>query len=72
MRLLTKFVKFNSALVLSGGMFTFYQYPELRNNPAQMASAMVRGGRCAVTGCLMAKDYLLAREIGPKTHEVAS
>lgn len=25
-----------------------------------------------MTGCLMAKDYLMAREIGPETHKVAS
>ena len=72
MPLLKKFVKFNAALLVGGASFTAYQYPELRRNPEQMCSAMIRGGRCALTGCLMAKDYLTAREIGPETHKVAS
>lgn len=72
MPFLLKFAKFNATLLVGGASFTAYQYPELRSNPKQMGSAMVRGGRCAVTGCLMAKDYLLAREIGPETHKVAS
>lgn len=72
MGFLSKFLKFNGTVVVGGATFTAYQYPELRRNPQQLLQAMVRGGRCGVTGCMMAADYLRADQITPEVHETAS
>lgn len=72
MGLLSKMVKFNGAVIVGGTAFTAYQYPELRKNPGQLFHAMVRGARCGAAGCMMATDYLLAKEITSEVHTKAS
>ena len=58
MGILKKFVKVNGVVLVGGISITSYQYPELRKNPGQFLNAMLRGLRCATTGCMMAKDYI--------------
>ena len=72
MGIVSKFLKFNGTVISGGVAFTCYQYPELRKEPGQLLHAMVRGGRCGLTGIRMAVDYLSCKEIGPQTHDVAS
>ena len=72
MGVLSKILKVNGLLFVGGVTFTSVQYPELRKNPQQLFHAMVRGGRCGLTGCLMASDYLRAKEITSETHLTAS
>jgi aarF domain-containing kinase len=52
----------NSSIVVGGAGFTFYSYPELRRDPAQLWHAMTRGLAMITTGSLMAKDYKQAGE----------
>ena len=72
MGLLSKIVKTNGVILVGGATFTGCQYPELRKNPMQLVHAMARGGRCGLTGVLMASDYLRASEITEETHLAAS
>lgn len=63
MGLLSKFVKFNGLVFAGGSALTIYSYPELRQEPYQLARAMFRGMRCLKAGGLMAYDYLSVRMI---------
>ncbi len=67
------FAKVNGALALGGAGLTFYNYPELRENPRQMLHAMVRGFRCGKTCFLMATEYPRAgNNITTETHSTAA
>lgn len=70
--LIRKFVKLNAGILIFGTAFTCYHYPELRQEPLQLLSAMLRGTRCITTGAMMAKDYLSAKEITSETHSTAA
>jgi len=72
MGILSKLLKVNGTVFVGGTGLTFYYYPELRTNPAQVGHAMVRGGRTGYTGAMMAQDYLSAKEITSETHKLAS
>lgn len=61
MGLISKFLKFNGVVFAGGTGLTMYSYPELRDEPDQLAKAMFRGMRCAKAGSLMAYDYLHVR-----------
>jgi hypothetical protein len=58
MGLISKFLKFNGALLVGGTGVTVYTYPELRQEPQQLALAMFRGIRCAYAGTMMAREYI--------------
>ena len=73
MPLLRSFLKLNAGVALSGGLFTFYSYPELRNDPGQLGHAMSRGTRCVSTCLMMASDYIRAGDhITSETHYKAA
>ena len=69
MRATKRFLQFNATVLMTGGAFTAYYYPELRKEPLQLLLAMRRGMRVCTTGVMMASDYLKAGDdITSETH----
>ena len=72
MPFLKRFAQANVGLFVLGTGFVAYQYPELREEPKQLVSAMRRGMRCVTTGTMMAYDYMSCKEITSETHTKAA
>ena len=73
MKALKRFTQINVGIVVGGGAFTAYSYPELRKEPTQLFNAMRRGLRCLTTGFMMASDYIKAGDkITSATHYKAA
>ena len=57
-----KLAKLNAGILAGGGAYAYYAYPELRQNPVQLAHATQRGFRLAYTASMIGVDYLSAGE----------
>jgi hypothetical protein len=57
---LKSLAKVNGSLLVGGGAYAYYAYPELRRNPEQLVYATSRGFRLMYTVSRMGLDYLIA------------